>query len=397
MFPIIHRHKPAIYREGSYYPAGNSEFQSYIYLSQMFRLKSSVVIAHITGWLICLSLPLLFVSGQTGDRKALSILFSTDYLVFLVTYVALFYFHTTFLFPRLYFRKQYVLYFLSVLLLLIMVNYMQPYDHLFSRLPHPPGEMPWHQPMPPGTEQGPRPEGMRPPGKPPRKIDIVSDFLFLLTIALSIAIETTHRWRQTEKRALYAETRKTQAELSFLKAQINPHFLFNTLNNIYSLAITRSDNTAMSIMKLSNMLRYVTEDTRDDYVLLESEIDCLRDYIDLQKLRLTTKTKVNFAVTGSPGIKCIAPLVLLPFLENAFKYGVSNHEPSEITILLQTSENRIHFYCSNKLFRVTQDTSRTGIGIANTRQRLEHLYPDKYELQISEDNGAYSISLQLQV
>ncbi|MEZ2440650.1 sensor histidine kinase [Chitinophaga sp. RCC_12] len=397
MFPIIHRHKPAIYREDSYYPAGKSEFQPYIYLSQMFRLKSSVVIAHITGWLICLSLPLLFVSGQTGDRKALSILFSTDYLVFLVTYVALFYFHTTFLFPRLYFRKQYILYFLSVLLLLIMVNYMRPYDHLFSGLSHPRGEMPWRQQMPPGAAPGPRPEGMRPPGRPHRPIDIVSDFLFLLTIALSIAIETTRRWRQTEKRALYAETRKTQAELSFLKAQINPHFLFNTLNNIYSLAITRSDNTAMSIMKLSNMLRYVTEDTRDDYVLLESEIDCLRDYIDLQKLRLTTKTKVNFAVTGSPGIKCIAPLVLLPFLENAFKYGVSNHEPSEITILLQTSENRIHFYCSNKLFRMAPDTSRTGIGISNTRQRLEHLYPDKYELQISEDNGAYSISLQLQV
>ncbi|MGF6928423.1 two-component system LytT family sensor kinase [Chitinophaga sp. W2I13] len=391
MFPIIHRHKPTIYREDSYYPAGKSEFQPYIYLSQMFRLKSSVVIAHITGWLICLSLPLLFVSGQTGDRKALSILFSTDYLVFLVTYVALFYFHTTFLFPRLYFRKQYVLYFLSVLLLLIMVNYMRPYDHLFS-LSHPRGEMPWRQQMPPGAAPGPRP-----PGRPHRPIDIVSDFLFLLTIALSMAIETTRRWRQTEKRALYAETRKTQAELSFLKAQINPHFLFNTLNNIYSLAITRSDNTAMSIMKLSNMLRYVTEDTRDDYVLLESEIDCLRDYIDLQKLRLTTKTKVNFAVTGSPGIKCIAPLVLLPFLENAFKYGVSNHEPSEITILLQTSENRIHFYCSNKLFRMAPDTSRTGIGISNTRQRLEHLYPDKYELQISEDNGAYSISLQLQV
>ncbi len=363
----------------------------------MFRLKSSVVIAHITGWLICLGLPLLFISGQTGDRKALSILFSTDYLVFLVTYVALFYFHTTFLFPRLYFRKQYVLYFLSVLLLLVMVNYMRPYDHLFSRLRHPHMETRWRPPMPPGGQPGPRPEAMEPPGKPPVRVDIVSDFLFLLTIALSIAIETTHRWRQTEKRALYAETRKTQAELSFLKAQINPHFLFNTLNNIYSLAITRSDNTAMSIMKLSNMLRYVTEDTRDDYVLLESEIECLRDYIDLQKLRLTTKTKVNFAVTGSPGIKCIAPLVLLPFLENAFKYGVSNHEPSEINILLQTSDNRIHFYCSNKLFRITPDTSRTGIGIANTRQRLDHLYPDKYELQISEDNGAYAISLQLQV
>lgn len=359
----------------------------------MFRLKSSVVIAHITGWLICLSLPLLFISGQTGDHKALSILFSTDYLVFLVTYVALFYFHTTFLFPRVYFRKQYILYFLAVFLLLSMVNFMRPFDHLFTRLPRPPHDMRWHPPMPPGSGEA----GMQPPGKPPVKIDMVSDFLFLLTISLSIATETTRRWRQTEKRALYAETRKTQAELSFLKAQINPHFLFNTLNNIYSLAMTRNENTAMSIMKLSNMLRYVTEDTRHDYVLLESEIDCLRDYIDLQKLRLTTKTKVNFSVTGSPGIKCIAPLVLLPFLENAFKYGVSSHEPSEINIQLNTSECHIHFFCSNKLFRIAPDTSRTGIGISNTRQRLDHLYPDKYELLINEDNGAYAITLQLQV
>ncbi|TWF35648.1 histidine kinase [Chitinophaga polysaccharea] len=354
----------------------------------MFRLKFSVVIAHITGWLICLSLPLLFISGQTGDRKALSILFSADYLVFLVTYVALFYFHTTFLFPRLYFRKLYVLYFLAVGLMLIMVNYMQPFDHLFRRFPHPSMEAGWYPPATAPVERE---------GHPPVRIDMVSDFLFLLTIALSIAIETTQRWRQTEQRALYAETRKTQAELSFLKAQINPHFLFNTLNNIYSLAMTRSDHTATSIMKLSNMLRYVTEDTRHEYVLLENEIDCLRDYIDLQKLRLTSKTKVNFAVTGSPGIKCIAPLVLLPFLENAFKYGVSNHEASEINILLNTSEKHIHFFCSNKLFRITDDMQRTGIGIANTRQRLDHLYPDRYELEIREDNGAYAISLQLQV
>lgn len=389
---MIHRHKPAIYRDHVRYLDGLPEFHPHIYLSQMFRLKSSVVIAHITGWLICLSLPLLFISGQTGDGKALSLLFSTDYLVFLVTYVALFYFHTIFLFPRLYFSKQYVLYFATVLLLLIMINYMQPFDHLFRRLPHPPREMGWHPPMPPGSG-----EGMRPPVILPLSVDMVSDFLFLLTISLSIAIETTRHWRQTEKRALYAATSKTQAELSFLKAQINPHFLFNTLNNIYSLAMTRNENTAMSIMKLSNMLRYVTEYTRDDYVLLESEIDCLRDYIDLQKLRLTTKTVVNFAVTGSPGIKCIAPLVLLPFLENAFKYGVSNHEPSEINIQLNTSDHHIHFYCSNKLFRMASDTSHTGIGISNTRQRLEHLYPDKYQLQISEDNGAYAISLQLQV
>ncbi|MFY0254248.1 sensor histidine kinase [Chitinophaga sp. 30R24] len=347
----------------------------------MFRLKSSVVIAHITGWLICLGLPLLFISGQTGDRRALSILLSSEYLIFLVTYVALFYFHTIFLFPRLYFNKQYLVYFLSLLLLLLMVNYMRPFEHLFFQLPP-------HYGQPSLVSRNMR---------PPVRIDIISDFLFLLTIALSTAIETTHRWRLTEKRALYAETRKSQAELSFLKAQINPHFLFNTLNNIYSLAMTRSEYTAMSIMKLSNMLRYITAENKGDFVLLESEIACIHDYIDLQKLRLTTKTKVNFSVTGNPGIKCIAPLILLPFLENAFQYGVSNHEPSEINILLASADNYIHFYCSNKLFRLTPDAAHTGTGITNTRQRLDHLYPNKYELHISDENGAYTISLQLEV
>jgi sensor histidine kinase YesM len=253
----------------------------------------------MTGWLICLSSPLLLASRQTGNHSALIILLSAGYPVFLLAYATLFYFHA---------RRQ-----------------------------------------------------------------------------------------QAEKKALYAETRKTQAELSFLKSQINPHFLFNTLNNIYSLAITRSESTAVNIIKLSNMLRYVTENTRDDYVLLESEINCLKDYIDLQQLRLTTKTKVSFSVTGSPGIKCIAPLLLLPFLENAFKYGVSNQEPSEINIQLDTSGHHIHFYCSNKRFRVFPETAPAGNGIINTRQRLDHLYPDRYELKAGEDNGAYVVSLQLKV
>ncbi|WP_161596791.1 sensor histidine kinase [Chitinophaga vietnamensis] len=342
----------------------------------MIRLKSAVVLAHITGWLICLSLPLLLISGQVGDRRTMAILFSPDYLVFILTYASLFYFHTNFLFPQLYFRKQYVLYFLSVVILLLMIDLMQPFDHLFLQF----SLRPQFKPMAAAVISG-------------FPLDPVSIFLFLLTIALSVAIETTHRWRQTEKRALYAETKKTQAELSFLKAQINPHFLFNTLNNIYSLAMIRHEYTAPSIMKLSNMLRYVTEETRD-FVLLQSEIDCLRDYVDLQKLRLSRKTTASFIIKGLPGARCIAPLVLLPFMENAFKYGVSNHEPSEINIALDIEDDHLHFRCSNKVFPLLRDKHRTGVGIANTRQRLEHLYPGRYELDI-HTTDMYTISLKI--
>ncbi|RAJ88149.1 sensor histidine kinase YesM [Chitinophaga dinghuensis] len=354
----------------------------------MIRLKSSVVLAHLTGWLLLISLPLLFIGGQTDSNRALAILFSPEFFVFVITYSALFYFHTNFLFPQLFFKKQYPLYFLSIILLLLMVNLMQPFDHLFMRFPHPlPMHPPGGRPMPPGF----------PPGQVRMRFhpDYISLFLFILTVALSVAIETTHRWRQTEKRALYAETRKTQAELSFLKAQINPHFLFNTLNNIYSLAITHNEFAAPSIMKLSNMLRYVTEENKN-YVLLQGEIGCLTDYIDLQRLRLSKQTKVQFTINGDPGVKCIAPLVLLPFVENAFKFGVSNHDPSEIQIQLDIAADQVHFQCTNRVFRSLQQENRTGIGIANTKQRLEHLYPERYQLSTENLNGNFVVSLILQ-
>ncbi|MBV8252528.1 MAG: sensor histidine kinase [Chitinophaga sp.] len=353
----------------------------------MMQLKSSVVLAHLTGWLLLISLPLLFVGGQTDGNRALAILFSPEFFVFVITYSALFYFHTNFLLPQLFFRKQYLLYFLSIILLLLMVNLMQPFDHLLMRFPHPPRmQPPAGHPIPPGFPPGPVRMGFHP--------DYISFFLFMLTIALSAAIETTHRWRQTEKRALYAETRKTQAELSFLKAQINPHFLFNTLNNIYSLAITHNEFAAPSIMKLSNMLRYVTEENRN-YVLLQGEIGCLTDYIDLQRLRLSKQTQVQFTITGDPGVKCIAPLVLLPFVENAFKFGVSNHEATEIQIRLDITADQVHFQCTNRVFKSFPQENRTGIGIANTKQRLEHLYPERYQLTTESRNGIFFVSLIL--
>ncbi|MBV7529314.1 sensor histidine kinase [Chitinophaga sp. sic0106] len=348
----------------------------------MIRLKSSVVLAHLTGWLILVCLSLFFISGQADDDRAWQVLFSPEFFVFIFTYSSLFYFHTNFLFPQLFFRKHHVLYFLSLLLLLLMVNLMQPFDHLFRRFTGP------HMPMPPG----PPPPMPHIPGH--FHSDYFSLFLFMLTIALSVAIETTHRWRQTEKRALYAETRKTQAELSFLKAQINPHFLFNTLNNIYSLAITHSEFAGPSIMKLSNMLRYVTEENKN-YVLLQGEIACLHDYIDLQRLRLSKQTSVGFSVSGEASFKCIAPLVLLPFIENAFKYGISNHESSAINITLNIEDDAVHFDCINRIFRIGQPENRTGIGISNTIQRLDHLYPERYSLLTEEKDGFYHVSLKL--
>ncbi|MBC9915275.1 sensor histidine kinase [Chitinophaga varians] len=219
----------------------------------------------------------------------------------------------------------------------------------------------------------------------------------VLSVVLSVAIEVTcHRWRLSEQ-ALHTKALKAAAELSFLKSQLQPHFLFNTLNNIYSLAMSQHEYTAASILKLSNMMRYATTDTGHDYVLLQREIECLHDYIDLQQLRLTPRTKVKFSVSGNPGIKCIAPMLLLPFLENAFQRGVSNQEASDIVVHLQATDKCIRFYCSNRHFPVTMDEGAAAEDIRHARQRLQQLYPHRHQLQIREDNGVHVVKLSLDI
>lgn len=371
-------------------------------------VKASDLIIHIIGWLIFLSLPLLFINGLWENRSVLTELSSPDYWLFLFFYIFIFYGHTYLLIPRLYLRKKYIAYAGVLLLLCCLVWLVRPFDRLVANKFHP-GQMERHDRM-----RRPPPDGLFPPrdGKPayfdddrpppdmPRRsarVDMVSIFLFIMLLALSMAVQITHRWRAEQQRAAQAEADKANAELSFLKAQINPHFLFNTLNNIYSLAITRNEHTADSIMKLSNIMRYVSDDGLQDFVPLRHETDCLRDYIDLQKLRLGRKTQVDLSVTEEMNDCSIAPLLLITFVENAFKYGTSNHEDSLISIRVETGEHYIRFSCRNRIFTDRRQRERTGIGIANTKQRLDHLYAGKYILDIANDKGFFNVELVLQV
>jgi LytS/YehU family sensor histidine kinase len=262
-----------------------------------------------------------------------------------------------------------------------------PHDRMDMRPPPPRAR----QEFQPGDPDMPPREHRR----PPVKTDITSVILFITVWSLSTALCIIKQWRLTEQRATKAEADKANAELSFLKAQINPHFLFNTLNNIYSLAVTNNENTAPSIMKLSNIMRYVTDDIGEDFVPLDSEIQCITDYIDLQRMRLGKTMNVDLYVSGPTADKKIAPLVLMTFVENVFKYGISNHEPAAITIKISVERDQINFYSLNKLFETKRNVERTGIGIANTLQRLQHLYPNKHSLKIDTNNGFYTVQLTL--
>lgn len=227
------------------------------------------------------------------------------------------------------------------------------------------------------------------------QLDITSVFLFVMVVALSLAVESTRSLRSTEQRAMKAETDKANAQLSFLMAQINPHFLFNTLNNIYSLAISNDPHTATAILKLSNIMRYVTDEAGVDYGALEEEVACIQDYIDLQRLRLGRKVQLEVAIEGELEGKRIAPLILMTFVENVFKHGVSTHHHSPITIRLVAEEDRISFFCRNRIFQKDNSQERRGIGISNTRERLEHLYPNRYRLAIQQEDDYFAVNLEL--
>ena len=395
----------------------------------MFRVRTYQVITHVAGWLLFMAFPLFFINRGGQNDIGFQLLQAPYYWLFCFTYIALFYINAYLLIPILFLKKKYVLYGAILLLLFAGVYFLQPYDKLLRgteinrNFPNIPGHSPMadrlsgHYITPPPPRGGPghnddqdhRPpfeRGQPPPDGPPRfgpgpgpntmHFDSTSLFIFVMITALGTATKTIQQWQMTEQRATQAEADKASAELSFLKAQINPHFLFNTLNNIYTLAVMKDDNAPDSIMKLSNIMRYVTDDATEDFVPLENEIGCINDYIELQRLRLGEKTTVHLDISGETDERVIAPLILMTFIENVFKYGISKNKASVITIKIAVNEKSISFFCQNNLFPQKEEKQRTGIGLTNTRQRLAYLYPEKYLLSINTENDLYTVKLILE-
>lgn len=220
--------------------------------------------------------------------------------------------------------------------------------------------------------------------------------VFILVFAIGTSLSVMQEWKKIEDNKDQIEREKINTELSFLKSQINPHFFFNTLNNIYSLAITESKDTASAVLKLSSIMRYVLTDTQNNKVALQSEVDFIKNYIDLQLVRLTDKVKVDFLTDGELGNKEIAPLLFIPFIENAFKYGISTKDNSSIEIKLVAKNEAVSFSVINTIVKsenIVKDT--TGIGINNVKRRLELLYPDKHTLTASENNNQFIVHLDI--
>lgn len=189
---------------------------------------------------------------------------------------------------------------------------------------------------------------------------------------------------------------KINSELNALKAQINPHFLFNTLNGIYGLSLTNSTKTSDSILKLSSIMRYVLTETNTDLVYLKHELDYIDNYIDLQKIRLTDKTSINYTITGDLADQKVPPLLFINFIENAFKYGLSNEVNTTIEIQIQIQKNKLTLIVkNNKISDRFNEQISSNIGMPNIKKRLQLLYGSNYNLKINDFESTYELALKI--
>lgn len=211
-----------------------------------------------------------------------------------------------------------------------------------------------------------------------------------IVIALAVYGAQQHFKSELLNRKLKAEAVKV--ELAFLKSQINPHFLYNTLNYIYSLALPVSDQLADAIVRLSALMRYTLTESPDGMVKLEKEITYLESYIALFRMRFEPQFYVEFETADWQETDQIAALLLIPFVENALKHGVVNDPANPIKIYLQVKDRKLTFRVSNKINHAQKDHS-SGIGLLNTRRRLALLYPDQHSLKIDQDDNFYLSTL----
>jgi sensor histidine kinase YesM len=213
--------------------------------------------------------------------------------------------------------------------------------------------------------------------------------LWLLAIVSSILWTVYNRLKQTE-------SEKLSAQIASLKSQINPHFLFNTLNNIYATAIDDSPKAADMVDKLSEMMRYTMKDIQQDFVLLEDEINYVSNFIELQKIRLDRSVRLEYhSLENVPPVK-IAPMLLIPFIENAFKHGVNSEQKSRIKVEITMNNNEIQLKVLNNKVNVQRDISeKSGLGIENTKHRLDLIYPSRNLLVINDSEKEFFVSLYI--
>lgn len=339
----------------------------------IFKFRRISVVLQILVWAF-----LFYMPYMTNDTVRSS--FFARYVFNLSLLLIFFYVNIHLLIPRLLFRQKVGLYLFTIILIFIVILL---FNSLFDTL------VIEHL-----REVSTRPG--RSSGRFPRLIPTL--FSFLLAFGISSSFKMIAEYLKKQKRDQDLEREKLNSELAFLKSQINPHFLFNTLNNLYGLATIGAPSTGAAILKLSDLTRYMLEETQSGKVPLHREVNYIDNYIELQKLRIPEGVEISISTRGSFENYSIEPLLLIPFIENAFKHGISYNEASYIHIDLAVQDHQLNLTVKNSIPNIRGERdSISGIGLKNVMKRLELLYPDRHLLQIDAMEKEYRINLSIEL
>ncbi|WP_449439921.1 sensor histidine kinase [Pedobacter steynii] len=342
------------------------------------KSRNSIVI-HLLFWLFIVLLVTVIViySKEPVSFYDLAVNFGYSGLI----NISIFYINYTLLIPLLIKEnKKYGLYIISIILLMIMMSLIKTVIaslHVETILRHLSSS---------GTVE------YLPISTYAISALFISGFFIVVSSLLKLAID----WFGNERTQRNLESEKKEMELQFLKSQLNPHFLFNSLNNIYSLAYQKSDKTADAILKLSEIMRYMIYESNDSWVSLSKEIEYVQSFIELQKLRFKDGAAVEFTMNGEIDNQQIVPLILISFVENAFKHGVANDPKNPIKINIIANQKILHFSITNKKNKYNKD-EMGGVGLNNVERRLQLLYPDRYKLNIVNSATHYTSELMLDI
>lgn len=346
--------------------------ESRVLQTEWHKEKRLAIAVHVFVWLLIFLLPYIldpsFETGAIRENKPKPDFRTLNTLTNLV-WVALFYVNALVLTPQLIYKRKFVLYAVSLfgLFCLSMMVHALLFSKMLPDFPFRFSRSAAHNILP-----------------------------FLFTITGSIAYKMISDKIKSDKLLTEKNNENLKTELSFLRSQISPHFLFNIMNNIVAMVRLKSNDLEPTVMKLSSLMHYMLYETDEEKVLLKSEIEYLHNYIDLQKMRFGTELKLDVLFTIQEDWHAIEPMLLIPFVENAFKHGSGLLHQPEIAVEVMVKNSHLHFSVKNRYEDSEAIKDKTsGIGLTNVKRRLELLYPGRHVLSIDKSDAWFTVYLQL--
>lgn len=350
--------------------------------------KNLSILVHILGWImLCVVLLILSPLSWRMGEVSLPVQFWWKQIFLVSMLIFIFYSNSAIIVPKILLKGKNYLYLLIIvvgaLLFYGLIVYFEQFSLYSEKM---------HQVFNPDRPFNHKKRWL--PG------DVFQLLLYLISIGLSTSVSLVQKWQKDESIRRELDRQRINTELSYLKAQINPHFFFNTLNNIYALTNLDVSKAQEALLKLSRMMRYVLYENQKNETLLSKEVRFIEDYIELMKMRLSSKVKLDIQIDEPKEDLVIAPMLFLPFLENCFKHGISSQKDSEIKIKMEIMGETVFFETRNHIFPINPDSpeaKENGIGLVNTQRRLSLLYPEKHRLKFGKDeaNDQYWVNLTI--